>query len=342
MKKLICLLITVILLVSLIVSCGQQPEPTNPTGTEITAVTEGTETTENTEATGSTEKAVNNYPGQFFPDGAVVESYDTDGYFRVTVQAKYDDCLIAEDPNYQNIRYRLIIGDCDVSEYCPGDVIDVALKDGLSCSAGILTLIEAQITDIKIPELPIIDPNIPVAYKPVIYLYPETETDVSVVLELDGSLTCTYPKYNNGWNVKALPDGTLTDGEGKTYNYLYWEGTENFTPDFSCGFCVKGSDTAEFLEWALEKSGLTRKEANEFIVYWLPLMEQNTYNVISFQGSSYTAGARLDIAPAPDTLVRVFMAWYGTDEYTEIQPQTLNAPERTGFTVVEWGGTEIR
>ena len=41
------------------------------------------------------------------------------------------------------------------------------------------------------------------------------------------------------------------------------------------GFCVKGEDTAAFLEDALSKLGLNRKEANEFIVYWLPLMEQN-------------------------------------------------------------------
>ena len=45
--------------------------------------------------------------------------------------------------------------------------------------------------------------------------------------------------------------------------------------DLSKGFCVKGEDTAAFLEGALEQLGLTRREANEFIVYWLPLMEQN-------------------------------------------------------------------
>ena len=45
--------------------------------------------------------------------------------------------------------------------------------------------------------------------------------------------------------------------------------------DFSTGFCVPGSGTAEFLEDALGKLGLNRTEANEFIVYWLPLMQEN-------------------------------------------------------------------
>lgn len=138
------------------------------------------------------------------------------------------------------------------------------------------------------------------------------------------------------------PDGTLTDTKGMTYNYLYWEGTSPVDFDFSTGFCVKGSDTAEFLENALADLGLTRREANEFIVYWLPLMEQNEYNLISFQTDIYTDNAELMIDPEPDTLIRVFMAWKECDEMTEIPAQTLTAPERTGFTVVEWGGSEVQ
>ena len=46
--------------------------------------------------------------------------------------------------------------------------------------------------------------------KPVIYLYPEEKTDISVTLAYDGTLTCTYPNYKTGWHVSAKPDGTLT------------------------------------------------------------------------------------------------------------------------------------
>ena len=177
------------------------------------------------------------------------------------------------------------------------------------------------------------------AYKPVIYLYPEEQTDVSVQLHYDGTLTCTYPAYRDGWNVTASPDGTLTDASGQTYNYLYWEGESRTAYDFSRGFCIAGSDTAAFLEDALAQLGLTRREANEFIVYWLPLMQDNPYNLITFQTDRYTQTARLSIDPAPDTLLRVFMVWKPLDSAVDIAPQTLTAPERTGFTVVEWGGS---
>ncbi len=179
-------------------------------------------------------------------------------------------------------------------------------------------------------------------YKPVIYLYPEKETKVTVNLTLDGRLTCTYPQYNNGWTVTAAPGGTLTDEKGQTYNYLYWEGETYARYDLTKGFCVKGEDTAKFLDDALDKLGLTRREANEFIVYWLPLMQDNPYNIISFQTDIYTNSAKLEINPAPDTLIRVFMAWQSAETYIELPKQQLTAPERNGFTVVEWGGTEMK
>ena len=179
--------------------------------------------------------------------------------------------------------------------------------------------------------------------KPVNYLYPETELEVTVSLDYDGELTCVYPALDadGAWTVTAAPDGTLTDGSGQTYNYLYWEGAGDAAYDFSEGFCVPGADTAAFLEDALAQLGLTRREANEFIIYWLPRMEPNPYNLISFQGTAFTDHAVLTITPEPDTLLRVFMAWQPLNAPVEIPAQELSAPERTGFTVVEWGGAEV-
>ena len=176
--------------------------------------------------------------------------------------------------------------------------------------------------------------------KPVIYLYPEEETEVTVRLDYDGTLTCTYPAYEDGWTVTAAPGGTLTDESGQTYSYLYWEGVTRTEYDFSRGFCVPGADTA-FLEESLEKLGLTRREANEFIVYWLPRMEANPYNLIAFQAEDYTNHARLTVTPEPDSLLRVFMAWKPLEAPADLPAQELPAFKRTGFTVVEWGGAEL-
>ena len=49
--------------------------------------------------------------------------------------------------------------------------------------------------------------------KPIIYLYPEIETNISVKLENKDCITVSYPEYDDGWIVTAKPDGTLIDSE---------------------------------------------------------------------------------------------------------------------------------
>ena len=177
--------------------------------------------------------------------------------------------------------------------------------------------------------------------KPVIYLYPQTTTDITVRLP-QTQLTCTYPAYSDGWTVTADPDGTLVNhADGKEYSYLFWEGVGPLETDFSEGFCVRGEDTAAFLQETLSSLGLTPREYNEFIVWWLPQMKDNAYNLINFAWEDYDRAAPLDITPAPDTLLRVFMVWQASEEFLELPAPTLpDAPQRDGFTVVEWGGTE--
>jgi len=181
------------------------------------------------------------------------------------------------------------------------------------------------------------------AHAPIIYLYPEEETEVNVTLSLKGKLTLTDPVYDKdlGWTVTASPDGTLTCEDKSTYPFLFWEGILAIDPDMSQGYCVKGEDTAAFLESSLSELGLSDEEAGAFICYWLPMMEDNDYNVISFQNDAYEEAASLYVSPSPDTVIRVNMMWYASDAYVDIPPQDLssfNPSEREGFTVVEWGG----
>ena len=179
--------------------------------------------------------------------------------------------------------------------------------------------------------------------KPVIYLYPTSEQSVSAKLDYNGELTCTYPEYKDGWNVIAEPDGTLTNIENKReYSYLYWEGISKNQWDMSKGFVVKGEDTEEFLQEKLEYMGLTPREYNEFIVYWLPIMQENKYNLITFAGEEYENLAKLNITPKPDSILRVMMLFKSLDKPIEIEEQEIKSFERKGFTVIEWGGTEVK
>lgn len=185
-------------------------------------------------------------------------------------------------------------------------------------------------------------------HAPIIYLYDPQSRVATVKLKLEGSLGSTYPLYpeETGWVVRTSPEGILTDGDGREYEYLFWEGDLEMTPDFTKAFCVKGKDTAAFLEEALADLGLTDVEADTFIMYWLPKMEVHPYNVISFQTETYEEAANLNVDPAPDTIVRVNMAYYESDEYVETEEQDLSVlnpsvDERKGFTLVEWGGEEV-
>ena len=178
--------------------------------------------------------------------------------------------------------------------------------------------------------------------KPVIYLYPEEETEVAVKLHYEGELTVTYPAYGDGWEVIAKPDGTLIDKEsGLEYSYLFWEGECTPCYDMNCGYVVKGEDTAAFLQETLSKMGLTPREYNEFIVYWLSHMQGNAYNLITFQQKAYTDTAQLEILPKPDSVLRVFMVYKPLEAPVQIEAPEIKPFERTGFAVVEWGGTAL-
>lgn len=184
--------------------------------------------------------------------------------------------------------------------------------------------------------------NDAVSKKPVIYLYPKEEEVIDVKLEYKGELTVTYPEYKDGWKVKANPDGTLINLEdNKEYSYLFWEGLSDLDYDISEGFVVKNEDTVDFLQEKLEYVGLTPKEYNEFIVYWLPILQENNYNLIYFAGDEYDEYAKLNINPKPDSILRVMMVYKPLDKPIEIKEQKLEQFKREGFTVVEWGGTKI-
>lgn len=181
--------------------------------------------------------------------------------------------------------------------------------------------------------------------KPIIYLYPEEETKVEVELPKDDRLIVSYPKYEDSWEVIAKENGDLVYLEtGRNLYSLYYESKNavNFKIEDE-GFVVKGEDTAKFLEEKLEILGLNEREAEEFIIYWLPKLEENKYNYIRFASKEeIEENMPLEISPKPDTTIRVLMTYKGLENKIEVREQKLEQQERKGFVAVEWGGTEIK
>ena len=182
------------------------------------------------------------------------------------------------------------------------------------------------------------------AAKPIIYIYPETETTVQVTVGHPEKLSCVYPEYSEeGWKVIVKPNGDLVDTKtGKNLYCLYWEGNQKQEYKFKDGFVVAGEDLAKFLEEKLTILGLNEREANEFIIYWLPKLEANKYNLIRFETmEEIEEYMPLNIEPKPDTLIRVMMDYKGLNKPIEIKEQKLENVTREGYTVVEWGGSEF-
>lgn len=189
----------------------------------------------------------------------------------------------------------------------------------------------------------------PSSDKPVIYVYgAEDGQEVKVRLDASDEMLCEYPKRDEDgyWRVKADKDGRLIIDE-EEYNYIFWESRyKDVSLDFSKGYCIKGSDSREFLENKLEEIGLNRKEANEFIVYWLPRLEKNEYNLISFQDELYKEHYKLSIEPETKNTLRVYMTFKGIESAVKIEEQDLSKIKgdfkRDGLYIVEWGGSEIK
>ncbi len=175
--------------------------------------------------------------------------------------------------------------------------------------------------------------------KPVLYLYPSKKTNVTVTFANPNLLTTTYPKFNNNWNVTAYPNGDLYDKKGNYYYALYWEEEKNHNVDFSEGFYVTKENAIQFLEEKLSIIGLNAKERNEFIMYWLPVLEKNNKSLVYFEltneRDSYN---KLIINPKPDSVLRIAMHVKKVNKKTSIKKQKLTTFKRNGFTVVEWGG----
>ncbi len=264
-----------------------------------------------------------------------------------------EDGFISYNPKYKYIMVGFEIDSCTETitpkKYkLKGDKltlsVDVETSCGLCALEGYIYEItidkDVEFKDVKIKYNYTNETDCPedVAYKPVLYLYPEKEQEVTVKFAHPEYLTTTYPKYTNGWTVVAKPNGDLL-ANNKYYYALYWEELNQTHVDFSEGFYVTKDNAIEFLEEKLTTIGLNEKERNEFIMYWLPILEKNEQNLVYFElTDSLQAANALDISPALDSLLRVRIHVKKVDSKVDIKEQKLETFTRTGFTAIEWGG----
>lgn len=263
-----------------------------------------------------------------------------------TEQKYYNNHLIYSDNgNEEKVKLK---GQTFIQHKCkPGKhlfmfLIDIEMEeiitDSIAIQPGHKTTIQLNFSSSVRPQL---------VKKPVIYLYPEVETAVTVSVHPTGDLIFTYPNYQDQWQVNAKPDGTLETG-GNYYNYLFWEAEQyavNELVDPTLGNYVSGNQITAFLELTLTEYGLTSKEQADFITYWAPMMKNHKNLYIYFViDEACDQFATLTIDPKPDNIGRIYMLWRPVSEAESerlIPIQTIKPIDRTGFTVIEWGGVQL-
>lgn len=208
--------------------------------------------------------------------------------------------------------------------------------------------------------------------KPVVYLYPEKETKVTLSFQAPIQFTVDIPFYRGSWQVLAKPDGKLIDLNQQpedcqtidttlkgseyakeacltnSYPYLYWAGNVTSTnyPKVSSGWIVSKDNLSNFIKEKLSIIGLTSREIGDFSEYWVPeMLSKGTpfYRISFLQNQDLNTLFPMKVNPQPDSVIRVFLDYEPLLEKPVInpKPQMLKSFARHGFTLVEWGGKKI-
>ncbi len=182
-------------------------------------------------------------------------------------------------------------------------------------------------------------------FKPVIYLYSPEQIKVDLKLKFSGKFIHTYPTYKDGWEVTVKKDGRL-ESEGNMFDYLFWEGQHDPVAnlsDMKQGSLVQKDDIIEFLEKSLTQMGLNDREKQDFISFWGSRLSEYESCFIHFATEQYDQKVPLQIIPKPDNVFRMFMVYMDGAE-VDFKPveQQFEKINRSGFTVIEWGGGQLQ
>ncbi|NOQ75314.1 MAG: hypothetical protein GQ574_25105 [Crocinitomix sp.] len=289
-------------------------------------------------------------PGEVRVKGQVLEPYKAGNPIEAAMIATIDGLISTYTDAYGN--YELIIRDSDTSLYMYRYGFQEIAIDHYDFQAGHTVEIIFRPPTENVKRTPVNTGGSGYeSLKPVIYLYSDAPLEVSLTLDYLGDLTFTYPEYNAGWNVTVDQNGISDPLTERSYPYLFWEGEmDGLVYEKEAGNVsgqVIATDTlVAFLEHQLTAIGLNRQEQTDFITFWAPKMANSEYVFVQFLLDDLYASkvAELTINPAPEALKRVYLLYTPFQEIPNIEfsPQAFKPFKRAGFTVIEWGGSEIK
>ena len=180
----------------------------------------------------------------------------------------------------------------------------------------------------------------PVLRKPNIYIYPPETLQLEVILDfpLGGEVISSLPEYGTGWNVSVEPGGMIDN----TYRFLFYESTQPDAWQYSKGWIKNQADLEDFFRNDLLTAGFEGQEIEDFIEYWIPLLQDYPFYAIYPQNREVIEQlVELKFSAGPDTVLRLFYVIKGYEAAPVLHlaiPEEPDAFLREGFFVVEWGG----
>lgn len=173
--------------------------------------------------------------------------------------------------------------------------------------------------------------------KPNIYIYPEIKTSmhVSLIFPRGGSVIELIPLYVNGWNIEVDSTGKINN----TYHYLFYESENPDLSQYDNGWIIKKEELGAFFSHNMSEAGFIPKEIDDFIEYWIPLLNNYPYYAIYPQyASDISKMIVLKFSIQPDNILRLFYSIKGLgNDRINITAPTIPKFLREGFVVAEWG-----
>lgn len=168
---------------------------------------------------------------------------------------------------------------------------------------------------------------------PYLYLYPLEPTATHVRLPDPDRVVLAEPSYpEQGWDLLALPDGTLLLDDGPR-SFLYYELVlDRSAFQFERGWCARGHQTQAGIEQAMADWGFLPVEIEDFAEYWDPRFPSRGWQTVYPQGPELY---ELRIQPPPERLLRVnFVVRSGCHP---VEPFLFEPLPRNGYHAAEWG-----
>jgi internalin A len=176
----------------------------------------------------------------------------------------------------------------------------------------------------------------PYVKKPNIYIYPteRIHLDIQLIFPNGGKIIESTPNYENGWEIEVLPSGFINN----QYDYLFYEAQIPELMQREYGWKINGIDLSSFFINNLKSLLFAKEEIDDFIEYWIPLLDTTkTYVIYPQFNEELKKIIQLKFSIVPDNLIRVFYLIEESNENINIKTPQIPSFKREGFTVLEWG-----